>query len=410
MAAVLVAGTGQAHAATVRYAGPNGSGDTCSAPDPCALDDAVNNAPASSEVVVLPGSYGTATDPATYSLTVEVENVTITGEPGAKAPWIYLGGQSHGLSAGAQGDSVSWLNVAFTGAVNYNAIYLATGGHLFVTSDQQVGTCAILVQLVDSACVNTNAAGGALALGIGGYGTPTTEATAIRNVTAVSTSADTTAVYVDGGYDCTCSVAFTNDVMQGGLQDIEGYQQTTGTLTMTVAHSSYLKVDVIAPASLSDLGHNINKRASFVDLAKDNLRERPGSPTIDTGQRVAASDTDLADHPRTAGASTDMGAYEYLPPPRIGKISVASRHKRSMTIKAVVNPGALATTVQLVARRHGSRMRKSKLVSAGHGAAGHTVRLKVSKLRPGEKYTLTLVANSLGGKTKKTRHARTARP
>ena len=54
----------------------------------------------------------------------------------------------------------------------------------------------------------------------------------------------------------------------------------------------------------------------FVDGAAGDYREAPGSPTIDAGSPTGIGPLDLAGNPRALGPAPDIGAFEFVPPPR----------------------------------------------------------------------------------------------
>ncbi|WP_178379959.1 right-handed parallel beta-helix repeat-containing protein [Cryptosporangium aurantiacum] len=59
------------------------------------------------------------------------------------------------------------------------------------------------------------------------------------------------------------------------------------------------------------LERNLTTDPRFVDLARGDVRLRPGSAAIDAGSRRTAPATDFTGAARPAGSAPDLGAYEY---------------------------------------------------------------------------------------------------
>src|SRR5436190_22968576 len=74
--------------AAQRFAGPAGSGTTCSDVSPCAIAEAVNNAAEGDEVIVKPGSCGSSGTPLAAGLDNAFE-ISVHGEDGQARPQTF---------------------------------------------------------------------------------------------------------------------------------------------------------------------------------------------------------------------------------------------------------------------------------------------------------------------------------
>jgi hypothetical protein len=149
----------------------------------------------------------------------------------------------------------------------------------------------------------------------------------------------------------------------------------------------------------------------FVNAGKGNFRERPRSPTIDKGAGGAANGPrDLADAPRARGTSTDIGAFEFQPPPACTlqpKTSKASAQGK-LRVVARCNQAATVTVRGTVKRQRKNKSPKtytlqpvtvSVAANAPKVVALQLPQEALSKLRDGakESATFTLRATNANG-------------
>src|SRR4051795_3993007 len=90
MTALVLGGlAGASPAGAVRYAGPSGSGATCTEAAPCDYEKANEGAPAGDEVILLPGDYGSAATPLSNTVSTYTANLNVHGQDGHPRPRIF---------------------------------------------------------------------------------------------------------------------------------------------------------------------------------------------------------------------------------------------------------------------------------------------------------------------------------
>src|SRR3954468_16190293 len=88
--ALVVGGlAGASPAGAVRYAGPSGSGATCTEAAPCDYETAIEGAPAGDEVILLPGDYGSAATPLSNTVSTSTANLNVHGQDGQPRPRLF---------------------------------------------------------------------------------------------------------------------------------------------------------------------------------------------------------------------------------------------------------------------------------------------------------------------------------
>jgi len=103
----------------------------------------------------------------------------------------------------------------------------------------------------------------------------------------------------------TPQVTVVNTLFAGNRSDVANFNQATA--DSQISHS------LLADASWTGRNRNIGGDARFVDANNDDFHLQPGSPAIDAGDTsvVAPPQFDLDGKLRIAGASVDIGAYEF---------------------------------------------------------------------------------------------------
>lgn len=361
--ALLCIGAGSALGA-VRYAAPGAGGAEPCNPAPCSLVKAVNDAKDGDRVVVAPGQYLTAAD-------LEVDAaIDVGGEPGATRPVIGLFNATlyvenpaavvHDLTALLTQPAMAYTLVQNAGTVE----------RVFVSGKNGAGACTFESGLLrDSVCFD----------GLIAYaGEPGPSKVTLRNVTALP-------LMFGASPGAQLELDALNVIarsLDGEREDLEVNVSAGGKATATFGHSNYATVGTTLSAgtdfTYTAPGTGTNQTAAplFADVAGNDFRPLPGSPTIDAGLADALlGTTALGGQPRALPRCIggppipDIGANEFVPtepcpkPTNAIRLGKLKRLKAKGTaILAVTVPGS--GTVALAGK--GLRARKPRQV-AGPG-------------------------------------------
>jgi hypothetical protein len=154
------------------------------------------------------------------------------------------------------------------------------------------------------------------------------EALALRNSTIVTDGAGSAALQLmTSGQNVAAtslSVTVNNSIVRGAGVDVS-LQATWApdTASVLLKHSNFETGEITGQgtASITDPSELGNQTALplFTGAAAGDLRQAPGSPTIDAGvEDVTPGQTDIEGDERFIGASIDIGADEFVPPPPAG--------------------------------------------------------------------------------------------
>lgn len=402
VAAVSGAPAGAAAKPPPRYASPHGTASiTCSRLAPCDLVTAVNQAPAHSEVIIEPGTYDKAT-PLTTTLQDISTGLYIHGEAGRAQPTIYSATSSNDPAIQIDGSRLSDITVVSTAFFGL----LVNGGSADHVDSEDTGNdgtaCEIATRLSDSLCEAT----GSSSAGVFEVKAGTVHLTGVTAVATgsggagLSVFADTSPLTVDA----------TDSIFQGSGSDIVTQDFANDqTETVNVTHSDYVTyVDQPSAGSTNTLtpsSTNVRTAPVFVDAAMNDYRELPRSPTVNRGQRdEPAADLDLAGNPRVVGPAPDMGAYELIVAPVLGKLTV-TKTKSPGTVKLTlpVNPAGLPTTLRAVARHGRTTVKSAAVTTRSYSRA--VAHLTLAHLKKHTKYSVyVVVSNAAGLLPSQTRH------
>jgi len=311
--AALAVAASAATSATTYYASPAGVGATeCTKSAPCTLAGALSAAPAGSTVQLAPGTYQVSS-----ALTVS-KAIAIRGATGSSMPRIIgVASLTKDLLALSGGASISAVHLR-SEAPGRDALDLtgASGEDLILeetaTAPEKAGHPPAAADLVASSA-----------------------GTVLRDSVAWGSGTGTEGVIARSGKTASAfeSIVLVNDTLIGSGTGGDGLlsQQTAG--VVAVANTILLGAagDVAAspagvvriassdfrPAGSSgytDVAGNVSATPLFGAATSGDFRELAGSPTVDAGASLPTlGATDPDGNPRSVGAATDIGAYEYVP-------------------------------------------------------------------------------------------------
>ena len=326
--------------AVARFASPGGQGTLCTEVAPCDVVTAVNKAAEKDDVTIEPGTYG----PLSETLADSGHTLSIHGQAGASRPVIDSIGS--GMILGGAGSRVSDVEIDVSAPNNYG---LYTYGYptnidrvIVHTLGAESETCEVYpgTTMTNSVCVADGPKSYALLM----YSTSLTSATTLRNDTleALGGSGGTggwgAAAKASSGHAATLTLI--NTIAHGSKTDLLAEADATGVASITAEHSNYLTDEAVntgGTATVTAHGTGTNQTAApvFANPALDDFQELAGSPTIGTGFGSPANGAvDLDGNPRQLGGATDIGAYQFVPPPTC----------QMLTAKT---PSGQATTLQL---------------------------------------------------------------
>jgi hypothetical protein len=331
--AAIVASPAAASAADL-YASPTGtSNPTCGQAAPCDILTAVNNATQGDTVIVEPGTY-------TASVSLDDTGaggpITIEGEPGAPTPVIdssaqyaveiFEGSTVRDLDVADQQNDAWGIYVSDTTAT-VDHVYVQVGG-------SGSGACYPYGTLADSVCWANGGNGIGMTLLVSDVASAT-----LRNDTIIASGAGGEAVKVDPQFSSqTMTVNLTNTIARGTAADLYVGAISGATATVTADHSNFATVDnaggggtITAPAPAS--GTNQTGAPAFVLAGAGDFHELVTSPTVGAGvDSTLNGSVDLDGNPRELDGKTDIGAYEYVPPPACSPAKVLTHYGKRVSV------------------------------------------------------------------------------
>ena len=333
--AVVAAGTAatQASAATL-HASPDSTRATlpCAADTPCRVDYALLAATTGDDVALAPGDYYSTGTTAWAGLPDVKTGVVVHGTPGrplpvlhgqmavSAVPFIRIASQATlsdvALEVGANpGVSISYAVTVSAGSLLERSRVSAhgTAGVVMIACSMEGGT------VHGTACLGSGPGG------VNGVSAASGEAAAtyqVRNVTAVTTAQSGEGVRVVVSSQAS-AMTLSNTIARGTTADLVALAGLAGgNATMTVDHSNWNSQSTMGagtPRIVATIGNQFGPTAAvprFVDAVAGDYRIAAGSPTIDAGATDPLNGPlALGGDPRRVGAATDLGAYEFVPPP-----------------------------------------------------------------------------------------------
>jgi hypothetical protein len=394
---LLIPAAGQADPTAVLYATPAPvAGADCSSLAPCGIVTATTTAPAGSEVVIEPGSYGSSSARIAVPLGSGAADVDYHGVAGEAMPVVFTSS-----SFNFQGSSLTWLHVDAAGSPA--ALAGTTASHVIaVATAASSAACELDGSIADSACIDTGTNGRAVSYD-GSAETPTAVAAAVRGVTAVATGSGGTGLLVEAGNDVTLDVLATNDIFQGGT-DIESEATTaTSHAALAIDHSDFASAANPTPpaggsAAITPGTGNLSAPPTFAAAGIGDFREAAGSPTIDAGALDPNDSTDVLGDPRKLGSAPDMGAAEFLVAPRIHGLHLVDVAAHHASFVVTVNAEGFSTFARLLVH-HKKDRETGRSLPAGTSSHPVTLTMTISGLARHTRYDVDAIASNRIGTT-----------
>lgn len=303
--------------AAQRFAAPDGSGDCSTAPTACSYEEAIGGASDGDEVILAPGDYGTAVSPrpaGAYSY----QRLDVHGAAGQPRPRIF---SSAPFPLGLEnvGSTISRVDIERV-ATNAGAALVFHGTlaeDLVVTDAGGAGSAACqlngTVTLRNSRCWENGGTGGAgTVVNTSFPGGPS--AITLRNVTTIAGGAGSAGLSVRSVTGVNAVVTAVNSIFEGSV-DIAANEGAGGDAIVNATYSAFQTNQQDPGAEINGDATDVLSRPAFVDFPGGDFHQAADSSTVDKGvDDPLNGTTDWDGQPRTAGARTDIGVDEHVPP------------------------------------------------------------------------------------------------
>jgi hypothetical protein len=417
-AAALTLWAAPASAAQTRVVSPTSTRavSPCTTETPCRLDYAMGVSVSGDDVAVLPGDYYASGTTPWATLPRLPAYTSIHGVAGAPIPVIH--GHVVETSSFLLLDGATARDLAVE--MDTSGIYLLVSGLHLVNgataervqvratnraTDSVLSPCRIEDgKLSDSICAGDGTLGQVPALYVGTTtsSAATTSAT-VRNVTAVSTARSGNGIKVTT-YTGTSALTATNVIAEGRDADIAiNAPYGSGMAKLVIDHSNWDTIVGTGAGTQRFLPGNGNQTGStgatplFVDRGAGDYRQAPGSPTIDAGAPTGNSVLDFAGDPRVSGASVDIGADEFFPPPLATTGAATGVRERAVTLNGTVDPRGDAAGVRFEYGPTTAYGSTSGAPDVPAPATASPVTATLTGLRPATTYHYRVVATTARG-------------
>ena len=362
--AISLVGAGAASAAEGElFVSPSGRGAQCTQADPCSIVKAIHNATAGQTVTVETGTYGSPT-PLSKALTVEA-GVTVSGQAGPSRPVIVTEGPS-GIILAGEGSSLSNLEVQdASGEYGVLATAAAISIDHVISHVSAAGAvaCQPSAELTDSVCWSSGS-NGVAALPLA----KTSGSSTLRNDTLIASGGGGVALAVRARRAVTVTANLTNSIARGAGFDISAATETSGAGTTAIVNADHSNYATVAEedgvrrgtVTITPAGTAGNQTAApvFVDESTGDFHEASTSAaTIGKGANSPLDgSTDLDGGPRELLGVTDIGAYEFSPPPSCTSVAASAGLDHPVAIQLLCTDlaGAPLTYAVATSPMHGS--------------------------------------------------------
>lgn len=399
LTALALTGTARA-SATVIYAAPDAlaANVVCTTPQaPCTFLSALGLAGSGDTVVLAPGSYASAGR--ATSAGVEIRG------PGANAARLTLSSPLD-LASSAVVSGFTLVTPGSSGLIA-RGLNSVTG----VDVRAHGSACAVTglpVSIQDSACVNLDysaSESGVLMNNPGGNGPLT-----LRNTTLYGGFSGISLIESGGR-----SVIMQNTVVgspsaQCPIAFGRGNGDKNARVQLSTVFSAYPFIsDSCHHSATSDTelltlseDHHVAGVATFVGggepTASSSMRPKAGAITINAGLDMdLMGELDLAGLPRAVDGRTDIGAYEFVPPPTLTGIGASTVTTTGAAITATADGHGVATASTVLYGIADVNEHQTGLVMLPRAAAAQALRVPLDGLQPGTTYKYQLCTGAFDG-------------
>ena len=392
-------------AMATRYAAPGGTvGDPCTFAAPCTIAQAVATAtPGDKTVRLFGGDYPAL--PATVTTTVG--GMDIGAEPGTGRPVIHVasGTQLRVISSSRIAD----VDIVAAPGVG-DALFAADSGTVAerlrlsgsASTMVRLGATSGASTLRDSLVVNSSSAPGSSGVSQECNGCSTVAQ--VSGVTILTKSGPALKALADSNGSSHATMNVVNTIALatgGGIPDVEANADNglvTDKAVVNMDHSAWGDELATAPREeVNDLGGRVSATPLLADLLGGDVRQAPGSPTIDAGTPSGfegLTPLDVFGLPRTLGLAVDIGGDETPAAPVVTTGAASSVTSSGASVAGVVTPGGAAASWRVeygTTTAYGSTM--SGLPITGSGFTGETVAATLGGLAPGTTYHYRVAAS-----------------
>jgi hypothetical protein len=390
LSAVAVAAIPSAASAAQRYASPAGAGAGCTSDNPCSLTSAIKIAGLDDEVILNPGNY-----PLTETIQ-DSARITIRGVAGQPRPRL--------LFSGANQQGLRLMNGSLLRDVEIDqaeaADTLTTSGarvDRVVLKGSDNTSCAIFLK--NALVRDTVVVSGMNPICASPDGP--TNTSSLRNVTVIATKPASPAVNLYASGDVTFNL--TNVIAQGGPGGaalLVASDGLGGHGTMNATHSNFASVQKQGfDIQFVDGGGNQHVAPTFVNAAAGDYRQAVGSVTIDSGLNEPLNGAFDVNGELRRIATTDIGAYEFVPVPMVVTGPALGISARAATLIGSVTANGVATSYHFEYGPTTAYGSATPATDPGPGLGALPVTAALDGLSPGTTYHYRLVAGNKSGVT-----------
>lgn len=396
-------------ALAVRYAAPGGTvGDPCTFAAPCTIAQAVGAAtPGDKTVRLFGGDYPAL--PATVATTVG--GMDIAAEPGTGRPVIHVpsGMQLRVVNASRIAD----VDIIAAPGVG-DALFMSDSGTLAerlrmsgsASTMVRLGAISLTSTLRDSLIINSSSS--ASSSGVSQECNGCASVARVSGVTVLTKSGPALKAMADANGSSSATMNVVNTIALatgGGVPDVEANADGgsgTDKAVVNLDHSAWSDALATAPREeVNNLGGRVSAAPLLVDLLGGDLRQAPGSPTIDAGTPSGFEGLlplDVFGLPRTLGLAVDIGGDETPAAPEASTGAASAVTTTGASVAGVVTPGGTPASWRVeygTTAAYGSTV--AGLPVTGSGFTGEAVNTTLSGLAPATTYHYRLAASHAYG-------------